>query len=143
MDQARGTVVLAHGAGAGMDSPFMEDAARALAAESIRVVRFEFPYMREHRESGRGTRPDPPKVLEDTWLRVVEELGRPSGLVIGGKSMGGRIAGYTLSRVIRLVFLEDGDHSFKPRKSSGRTYEQNLEAAVREIVAFTTGLTSA
>jgi hypothetical protein len=193
---ARGTVVLAHGAGAGMDSPFMEEVARALSAESIRVVRFEFPYMRQAR-SGRGGRPDPPKVLEATWLGVIGELGSPGKLVIGGKSMGGRIAsmvadragvrglvclgypfhptgrpttlrvahlkelktpalilqgerdsfgsrdeiaGYTLSKAIRLVFLEDGDHSFKPRKSSGRTYEQNLEAAVREIVAFTTGL---
>jgi predicted alpha/beta-hydrolase family hydrolase len=43
------------------------------------------------------------------------------------------IAGYTLSPSIRLVYLTDGDHSFKPRKASGRSHQENLEQAVREI----------
>jgi len=46
------------------------------------------------------------------------------------------IAGYTLSPAIKVVFLEDGDHSFKPRKSSGRTYEQNFQEAVQAIAGF-------
>jgi predicted alpha/beta-hydrolase family hydrolase len=187
------TIVLAHGAGSAMDSSFMEEVAHALAAASIRVVRFEFPYMQNLRETGKRGRPDPPAVLEETWLRVVEQLGAPGHLVIGGKSMGGRIAsmiadragvsglaclgypfhpagrpatlrvshleglatptlilqgerdalgsreeigGYALSAAIRIVYLADGDHSFKPRKSSGRTYEQNLAQAVGEMVGF-------
>ena len=93
------TIVLAHGAGAGMDSTFMKDIARALAAESFRVVRFEFPYMQALRETGKRTRPDAPAVLEETWARVVQQLGDPSLLVIGGKSMGGRIASMVADRL--------------------------------------------
>ena len=89
---SRLTIVLAHGAGATMDSPFMEEIAGALAAESFRVARFEFPYMQEQRKTGKRTRPDFPSVLEATWKRVIEQLGDASQLVIGGKSMGGRIA---------------------------------------------------
>jgi predicted alpha/beta-hydrolase family hydrolase len=46
------TLVLAHGAGQGMDSPFMESMARQIAARGLRVVRFEFPYMGEQRRTG-------------------------------------------------------------------------------------------
>jgi predicted alpha/beta-hydrolase family hydrolase len=46
------------------------------------------------------------------------------------------IAGYTLPRAIKVVFLDDGDHSFKPRKSSGRTYAQNFQEAVKAITDF-------
>jgi predicted alpha/beta-hydrolase family hydrolase len=103
IDEPRGrpaplTVVLAHGAGATMDSPFMNDIARGLSESSFRVARFEFPYMQEARRSGRRTRPDFPSVLEATWMRVVEQLGGPSNLVIGGKSMGGRIASMVADR---------------------------------------------
>ena len=80
------TVVLAHGAGAAMDSPFMNDMARGLAGALLRVARFEFPYMQEARRSGKRTRPDSPSVLEATWLRVVEQLGGPTSLVIGGNT---------------------------------------------------------
>src|SRR5262249_43921363 len=46
------------------------------------------------------------------------------------------VAGYKLSKAIRIRWIEDGDHSFKPRKSSGRTEQQNLEAALGEIEKF-------
>jgi predicted alpha/beta-hydrolase family hydrolase len=45
-----------------------------------------------------------------------------------------------LSRRIRVQWLEDGNHDFKPRKASGRTIEQNWEEAVEEVVAFLVGL---
>jgi len=191
------TIILAHGAGAGMDSPFMKQMAEALAAGSLRVVRFEFPYMQESGKRLSWSRPDPTRVLEETWVSVIEQVGTAEDLMIGGKSMGGRIASmvadkvgvrgliclgypfhpagkpdslrvahleklatrtlilqgtrdtlgsrediaaYTLSPAIRVVFLEDGDHSFKPRKSSGRTYEQNFHEAVKEIGAFCASL---
>jgi uncharacterized protein len=89
--RARATLVLAHGAGAGMEHAFMATVATAVAAEKIRVVRFEFPYMAARRE-GRRPGPDRPPVLLDAWRRVVAEIGHPERLVIGGKSMGGRIA---------------------------------------------------
>ena len=88
----RATVVLAHGAGAPMDHPSLTAVAEALAANGLRVVRFEFPYMQRRRTHGARRGPDPPAVLLDTWRAVIEKLGGGAGLVIGGKSMGGRIA---------------------------------------------------
>jgi predicted alpha/beta-hydrolase family hydrolase len=85
------TIALAHGAGAGMDSPFMDFFARGLGKHGFRVVRFEYPYMAARRKTGKKKPPDREPVLRATWLKVVEGLGR-KGLVIGGKSMGGRIA---------------------------------------------------
>ena len=86
-------VVLAHGAGAPMDSPFMEVVARGLAESGARVVRFEFPYMQARRGAEpRKKPPDREPVLRGCWHAVIEELGGGAGLVIGGKSMGGRIA---------------------------------------------------
>jgi predicted alpha/beta-hydrolase family hydrolase len=46
------------------------------------------------------------------------------------------VAGYQLSPAIRLAWIEDGDHSLKPRRTSGRTEQQNWQAALDEIVAF-------
>ena len=86
------TVVLAHGAGAPMDSPFLNIMARGLAAEGLRVARFEFPYMRARREQGKRGAPDREPVLRAAWLAAVAELGGGERLVIGGKSMGGRFA---------------------------------------------------
>ncbi len=85
------TVALAHGAGAPMDSPFMATFAEGLAARGFRAARFEFPYMVRRRETGTKRPPDRGPVLLDTWKAVIAELG-PGNLVIGGKSMGGRIA---------------------------------------------------
>ena len=83
-------LVLAHGAGAGQRHPFMVAYARALAGRGVDVVTFDFPYMQQRRRL-----PDKAPVLEDSFLRVIararEQVGRRQ-LVIGGKSMGGRIA---------------------------------------------------
>ena len=193
---AKTTIALAHGAGAPMDSPFMEKAARALAARGFRVARFEFPYMAARREGGARGAPDRPAVLKETWLAAIRELGA-ARLVIGGKSLGGRIASmvadeaavrglvcfgypfhppgapdrlrtahlaalptpalvlqgtrdpfgtaeevetYRLSRSIRVFWLPDGDHSFKPRARSGRTESQNLELAFETAAEFVRGL---
>jgi uncharacterized protein len=186
------TIALAHGAGVAMDSPFMEFFATKLGERGFRVARFEFPYMASKRATGNQKPPDREPVLRDTWMKVIGMLGRER-LVIGGKSMGGRIAsliadeagvaglvclgypfhpegkpeklrvdhlesiktptlilqgerdpfgtreevaGYKLSSAIRIAWLNDGDHSFTPRKSSGRTEEQNWEEGVGEIVGF-------
>ncbi len=92
-------MVLAHGAGAPMDSPFLEAIARGLAGRAIQVVRFEFPYMRARRTSGRRGPPDPERALRAAWLEVIERLGGARGLVIGGKSLGGRIASLVADEV--------------------------------------------
>ena len=191
------TVALAHGAGAPMDSPYMDAFAEGLAARGLRCARFEFPYMAQRRDDGKKRPPNPARVLLATWRAVIDEIGRDN-LVIGGKSMGGRMAsmvaadlesegtpvrgvvclgypfhppgkpdklrtehletlktktlicqgtrdpfgteadvpGYPLSKAIRLMWLADGDHGFKPRKASGRTEAQNWDAALDAIQAF-------
>jgi predicted alpha/beta-hydrolase family hydrolase len=198
-EDARDVVVLAHGAGAGMRHPFMASMAALLGDAGLRVARFEFPYMARKAEGGRAGRPDNERVLRATWLEVVAELSarQASRVVVGGKSMGGRIAsmiadeanarglvclgypfhppgrpdrlrtghleglgtpalivqgtrdsfgpseeveGYTLSPSIRLLWLEDGDHSFVPRKASGFTKGAHLEAAATAVVEFVRGL---
>lgn len=190
------TVALAHGAGAPMDSPFMAAFAEGLAAAGLRVARFEFPYMARRRAEGTKRPPDRAPVLLDAWRAVIGELGA-GNLVIGGKSMGGRmasmvadeagvrglvclgypfhapgrpekprtehlelletptlivqgtrdtlgnaedVAGYALSPAIRVRWLADGDHGFKPRKASGRTEAENWAEAMAAIVDFVKGL---
>jgi predicted alpha/beta-hydrolase family hydrolase len=85
-------LVLAHGAGAPMDSEFMSTMAALLATAGIGVVRFEFPYMQERRRTGSRRPPNPQPVLLECWRQQVAALGDPARLVIGGKSMGGRMA---------------------------------------------------
>ncbi|HYN19586.1 MAG TPA: alpha/beta family hydrolase, partial [Thermoanaerobaculia bacterium] len=70
----------------------MNIVARGLAERGLRVARFEFPYMRARREAGKRGAPDREPVLRQTWLSVIAELGGGGRVVIGGKSMGGRIA---------------------------------------------------
>ncbi|MDF1793078.1 MAG: alpha/beta fold hydrolase [Thalassobaculaceae bacterium] len=91
-DAAAVTLVLAHGAGAPMDSPFMTAIAARIAAKGHRVVRFEFDYMAERRTSGRKRPPERQPALLDQWRRVIDEVGAPDAVAIGGKSMGGRMA---------------------------------------------------
>ena len=196
------TLVLAHGAGAPMDAPFMDAMAAGIAASGFRVLRFEFPYMRARRDEGRRKPPDREPVLRASWLEAIAEAAGKKGassVAIGGKSMGGRIASmvadetgvaglvclgypfhppgqpeklrvahlerlktrtlivqgerdafgtreevarYPLSKAIRILFLADGDHSFKPRASSGRTPEQNLSEAIAVVNEFLASLRS-
>lgn len=190
------TIILAHGAGAAMDTPFMTAFAEGLAAKDQRVVRFEFPYMVERRRTGRKRPPDREPKLREAWLKVIDAT-RTETLIIGGKSMGGRIAsliaddvgaaglvclgypfhpvgkpdrlriehlrmlqtpalivqgerdsfgnrtevaGYQLPNTIAVHWLKDGDHSFKPRKASGRTEEQNLAEGIEAVGAFVAGV---
>jgi predicted alpha/beta-hydrolase family hydrolase len=86
------TLVLTHGAGAPVDSPFLEDFARGVGARGIRVARFELPYMRARRQCGKRRPPDREPVLRAAWHEAIAALGGPDRLVIGGKSMGGRMA---------------------------------------------------
>jgi len=85
------TIALAHGAGAPMDTPFMNAFAQGLARRGFRVARFEFPYMAERRETGKKRPPNPAGVLSECWRAVIHELG-PDNLIVAGKSMGGRYA---------------------------------------------------
>jgi predicted alpha/beta-hydrolase family hydrolase len=88
----RFTILLAHGAGAPMDSASMNAAAAALADAGIRVARFEFGYMASRRTEA-GRKPPPrAETLKPEYLAAVAALGARGPLLIGGKSMGGRVA---------------------------------------------------
>lgn len=91
-EDAEVTILLAHGAGAPMDSNSMVATAKALAEVGFRVARFEFGYMAARRS---GERRPPPKAetVMPEYIAAVEDLGPTNGpLIIGGKSMGGRVA---------------------------------------------------
>jgi len=192
-ETTREVVVLAHGAGGPMDSPFLNDFAAGLAARGMRVARFEFPYMAARRSGGRSGAPDREPVLRGAWKEAVEALGGGSKVVIGGKSLGGRIAslvadelgvrglvclgypfhppgqpaklrtkhlgdlatralilqgtrdpfgtpddvrGYALASTIEVVWVEDGDHSWKPRARSGATLAGNVAFGIERTAAF-------
>lgn len=86
-------IALAHGAGAPMDSPFMEEFAAKLATKGFLLARFEFPYMAGRRTGGNKRPPDRAPILLDTWNAVIGSLkSKDKKLIIGGKSMGGRMA---------------------------------------------------
>src|SRR5918996_9449 len=88
-------VVLAHGAGAGLDSDFMVAIGDELTARGLIVARFNFPYVERGRRS-----PDRAEVLEATFQDVIEHLDearRRRKLVLGGKSLGGRIASHVVA----------------------------------------------
>src|SRR5258707_8690239 len=85
-------LILGHGAGAGYDSPFMTEFARALAALGADIVTFNFLYTEQKRRL-----PDRAPVLEACYRTVIETVrdrveSARHALFIGGKSMGGRIA---------------------------------------------------
>jgi predicted alpha/beta-hydrolase family hydrolase len=86
------TILLAHGAGAPMDSPAMNAITAALAEAGFRVARFEFGYMASRRTAA-GRKPPPrAETLIGEYKSAVEKLGAKGPLIIGGKSMGGRVA---------------------------------------------------
>lgn len=89
-DDAGVTLLLAHGAGAAMDSPWMDAITRLLVDRDVRVARFEFAYMAQRRTTGRrGGQPRAEAVLEE-YRAAVAAIGGP--VVVGGKSFGGRVA---------------------------------------------------
>jgi uncharacterized protein len=102
----RTAIILAHGAGQGMHSPFMTYFHRELANRGFLSVKFNFEYMDAKRRV-----PDPQPKLQARYRSIVEEVitaHSPSRLIIGGKSMGGRVASYIAGDtpgVDGLVFL--------------------------------------
>ena len=86
--------IYAPGAGSNVHDPFGGYLCKQLVAHGTTAVRFQFPY----KEAGQR-RPDPPRVLEETWRTVVEAVRLASGkLAIGGRSMGGRIASQVVAQ---------------------------------------------
>lgn len=97
---AGATILLAHGAGAPMDSLGMTGIAEALATNDLRVVRFEFAYMVARRTEGLRKPPPRANKLIPEYLEAIEELQTDDPLIIGGKSMGGRVASMIADELI-------------------------------------------
>lgn len=91
-DTAPVTLILAHGAGAPMDSDAMTSLATAIAAHGIRTIRFEFNYMAQRRLTGKKRPPDRAPALIDRFRQAIDPWRDAGRLAIGGKSMGGRMA---------------------------------------------------
>jgi uncharacterized protein len=102
------TLILAHGAGANQASGFMVHFATALAARGIDTVTFNFVYTEQSKRV-----PDRNDKLEGCYRKVADAVrgrtGATATLVIGGKSMGGRIASQVVAKhrdgIAGLVFL--------------------------------------
>ncbi|GAA3937223.1 alpha/beta family hydrolase [Litoribacillus peritrichatus] len=95
MDEGKNiTLILAHGAGAPMDSEFMEEVAQLYSSLGIKVIRFEFPYMAERRDTGKKRPPDRAPKLVAHWKAVAEQVLKEikGPCFVGGKSMGGRMS---------------------------------------------------
>lgn len=86
------TFLLAHGAGAPMDSEFMNVIAEGVCSEGFHVRRFEFPYMVERRVNGKKRPPNRAPVLLESFAEAVALSGGGTQIVVAGKSMGGRMA---------------------------------------------------
>ncbi|MCF7719652.1 alpha/beta fold hydrolase [Aeromonas jandaei] len=189
-------ILLAHGAGAGMEHAFLAELSRLLAGPDIEVVRFNFPYMSKRALDGKRRPPDRQPVLLDHWREMVREFVHPR-LFLAGKSMGGRMAAeisdeiycemnaagllilgypfhpparpdrwrgevlkqiktptlllqgerdtfgsrveladFPFSSAVSVHWLTDGDHGFKPRKSSSLCEQDNLQQAASRIRQF-------
>ena len=88
-ENARWLLALAHGAGAGMNHPFLAKLSNELAEVGIATLRYQFPYMEERRRV-----PDRPEVLTATVtaaVRAAWESAPDLPILAGGKSMGGRM----------------------------------------------------
>ena len=128
------TFVFAHGAGGPMDSPFMARVAAGIADHGIRVVRFEFPYMAARRSGVKksGAPDRQPKLLE-AWRGVIRDFGDSSALVIGGKSLGGRMATMVADEAgVRGVVCFG--YPFHPPADPSRLRTAHLESIVTPVL---------
>lgn len=120
---ARATVVLAHGAGAGMEHAFLAMVAAGLADTGLAVVRFEFPYQQAAR-GGVRRGPDRLPVLQATMREIVREHAR-APFVLAGKSMGGRVA-TTLADELGAAGAVVFGYPFHPPKQPTRLRTEHL-----------------
>lgn len=91
MSQLRVTYILAHGAGADSQSEFMQFMQREVANDQINVVTFDFPYMLRRQQTGKKSPPDRMPALIESFSQQVRQVSSDV-IIIGGKSMGGRVA---------------------------------------------------
>lgn len=125
-ERAGWTFIYAPGAGSNVHDPFGAYACRRLADAGIDCVRFQFPYQEAKKRSL-----DRPPVLEATWRAVIEQLRPAEGrLVVGGRSMGGRIASQVVAQSVAVDALALFAYPLHP---PGRP-EQRRDAHLPQIV---------
>ena len=128
-------ILLAHGAMAAMDNPFLEELAQQLVDQDLTVHRFEFGYMEERRSTGKKRPPPKAEKLTEEYLSAIEEIratavARNCPLIIGGKSLGGRVASmvatecFEASLIHGLVCL---GYPFHPPKQPDKLRTAHLE----------------
>ncbi|MEO3480188.1 alpha/beta family hydrolase [Phaeobacter sp. CAU 1743] len=128
-EPGRTTILLAHGSGAAMDTPWMDTVAEGLDAQGFRVARFEFSYMSARRTGGSKRPPAKADTYAPEFLAAIDALGCDGPLIIGGKSMGGRVASliaqdlYDAGRIKGMLCL---GFPFHPPKKPGNRRGENL-----------------
>jgi len=127
------TVLLAHGSGAGMDTPFMNAIAEGLGDLGWKVVRFEFPYMVKSRERGKKSPPNPLPKLQASFQEAINACSGP--VVIGGKSMGGRVATTILesSSAVGCVAL---GYPFHPPGNPNKLRTEHLQSLQKPLMVL-------
>ncbi len=131
----KGRIILAHGAGAPMDSAFMEAVAQGLADVGYQVVRFEFPYMQARREDGRRRPPNRMPQLLACFSEHIERFHDGAPLWLAGKSMGGRVATMLLEQSVAQGALVFG-YPFHAAKKPEHPRIEHLERLTRPIHIF-------
>ncbi|WP_371189149.1 alpha/beta family hydrolase [Thalassotalea maritima] len=91
-DNAVASIMLAHGAGAALDSDFMEMITKGLVANGINVYRFNFPYMQQRQQDGKRRPPNRMPVLVESFKQRLQRYQLDLPLFVAGKSMGSRVA---------------------------------------------------
>ncbi len=127
-------IIVAHGAGAASDSPFLETLTGLIAERGIAVTRFEFAYMAARRSGGSKRPPPKAEPLVDEYRAVLREIQamapREQSILIAGKSLGGRVASliadeaYAAGLVAGLVCL---GYPFHPPKLPEKLRTAHLE----------------
>jgi predicted alpha/beta-hydrolase family hydrolase len=131
------SLALFHGAGAGMDHPFMARFAHAIAAEGVAAMRSNFPYM----EAGRRS-PDREPVAVATVRAVfdatVARAGEGEPVWVGGKSFGGRMASVAVADGLPAAGLIFLGYPFHPPGKPQRVRDEHL-AAIEVPMLFLQG----
>lgn len=119
--EPKARLLLAHGAGAGAKSEFMQQLAQQLAAHNIEVWRFNFAYMQRFIDSGQRSLPAKMPALQQELMQQLDKCPADLALFVGGKSMGGRVASLLSSHPGVQAVFAFGYPFHPPKKHSWRT----------------------
>jgi predicted alpha/beta-hydrolase family hydrolase len=124
-------ILLAHGAGFGLDSPWMDTVAKGLAARGFLVMRFNYPYRERAARERRDVPPDRREVLEEAHAAALAALAERAGqrrLLLAGKSMGGRISTYLAAKGERCAGMVLFGYPLHPPKQPAKLRSEHFPA---------------